>query len=54
MPSAARQLVARVLRPLLRAAEGEPRTGPWYLPFSGGWLSPNGGSSQIGGSLATI
>lgn len=33
-----RALIARVLRPLLRAAEGEPRSGPFSLPISGGWL----------------
>jgi len=39
MPSP-RALIARVLRPLLRAAEGQPRSGPFSLPISGGWLPP--------------
>jgi HK97 family phage portal protein len=36
-----RSLVTRVLSPLVRAAEGEPRRGPYYLPITGGWL-PDG------------
>ena len=31
-------LLARILRPLLKAAEGEVRPGPYYLPVTGGWL----------------
>src|SRR5215831_3811801 len=34
-------LVARSLRLMLRAVEGEPRPGPYYLPLTGGWL-PDG------------
>jgi HK97 family phage portal protein len=37
----ARTLVARGLRTVLRAVEGAPRPGPYYLPISGGWL-PDG------------
>src|SRR5215471_9371270 len=38
MMTTARALVGRVLRPLFKAAEGEPRRGPYYLPITGGWL----------------
>jgi HK97 family phage portal protein len=31
-------LLARILRPLLKAAEGSVREGPYYLPVTGGWL----------------
>jgi HK97 family phage portal protein len=31
-------LLARILRPLLKAAEGEARQGPYFLPVTGGWL----------------
>src|SRR5215831_9534605 len=41
MMTTARALVGRVLRPLLKAAEGQPRRGPFYLPITGGWL-PDG------------
>ena len=34
-------LFARSLRTVLRAVEGEPRPGPYYLPITGGWL-PDG------------
>jgi HK97 family phage portal protein len=37
-------LVARVLAPILRAAEGAFRPGPYYLPISGGWLGAEAGS----------
>lgn len=37
----ARDLIARGLRTLMRAAEGEYRPGPYYLPVTGGWL-PDG------------
>lgn len=37
----ARELVARGLRMVTRAVEGEPRPGPYMLPVSGGWL-PDG------------
>jgi HK97 family phage portal protein len=33
-----RSLVTRVLSPLIRAAEGQPRPGPHHLPITGGWL----------------
>ena len=41
MMTTARALVGRVLRPLLKAAEGQPRSGPFHLPVTGGWL-PDG------------
>jgi phage portal protein BeeE len=31
-------LLARILRPLIKTFEGEPRLGPHFLPISGGWL----------------
>jgi HK97 family phage portal protein len=34
----ARSLVARSLRTVLRAVEGQYRPGPYWLPISGGWL----------------
>lgn len=34
-------LMARSLRTVLRAVEGEPRPGPYHLPITGGWL-PDG------------
>jgi HK97 family phage portal protein len=40
-----RALIAGVLRPLLRAAEGERRPGPYYLPVTGGWLSAAAGQN---------
>jgi hypothetical protein len=42
MPSP-RALVANMLRPVLRALEGQSRAGPWHLPISGGWLPANVG-----------
>jgi len=39
-----RGAVARILRPLVRAAEGQYRPGPYYLPVTGGWLSSTAGS----------
>jgi HK97 family phage portal protein len=36
-----RGAMARVLRTVLRAVEGQPRPGPYFLPVSGGWL-PDG------------
>jgi HK97 family phage portal protein len=33
-----RGLLARTFGALARAAEGQPRPGPWYLPVTGGWL----------------
>jgi phage portal protein BeeE len=41
MMTTARALAGRVLRPLLKAVEGQPRRGPYSLPISGGWL-PDG------------
>jgi HK97 family phage portal protein len=35
--------MASVLRPLLKAAEGQPRRGPFHLPLTGGWLSAEAG-----------
>ena len=37
----ARDLVSRTLRTVLKAVEGAVRPGPYYLPYSGGWL-PDG------------
>jgi HK97 family phage portal protein len=37
----ARGLVLRTLQTVLRAVEGAPRPGPYFLPVSGGWL-PDG------------
>jgi HK97 family phage portal protein len=37
----ARSLISRVLSPLIRAVEGQPRRGPNHLPITGGWL-PDG------------
>jgi HK97 family phage portal protein len=34
----ANNLIARMLRPLLKAAEGSVRPGPYNLPVTGGWL----------------
>ena len=31
-------LLSRIFRPLLKAAEGEVRPGPYYLPVTGGWI----------------
>src|SRR6516164_3977169 len=41
----ARDLIARALRTITRAVEGEYRPGPYYLPVSGGWL-PDGVSTN--------
>lgn len=41
MRMGARDLIARGLRTITRAVEGEPRPGPYTLPISGGWL-PDG------------
>ena len=38
-----RSLVSRVIAPLVRAVEGAPRSGPFHLPVTGGWL-PDGAS----------
>jgi len=56
-----RSLVTRVLSPLIRAAEGQPRPGPYRLPITGGWL-PDGaavnwwqqGYSPISGERSAI
>jgi len=61
MMTTARALVGRVLRPLLKAAEGQYRAGPYYLPISGGWL-PDGapvnwwqtGLTPMGGERSAI
>src|SRR5215831_10373193 len=61
MMTTARALVGRVLRPLLKAAEGQPRRGPYALPITGGWL-PDGaavnwwqlGLSPSGGERSAI
>src|SRR5215204_353684 len=37
-------LLSRIFRPsAVKAAEGQYRDGPWYLPITGGWLSHNAG-----------
>jgi HK97 family phage portal protein len=41
----ARQLLARGLRSITRAVEGEVRPGPYQLPITGGWL-PDGAPSN--------
>src|SRR5215469_13204606 len=46
MMTTTRALVGRVLRPLLKAVEGEPRSGPFHLPVTGGWLSADAGQYQ--------
>jgi HK97 family phage portal protein len=43
--ASARQLLARGLRTLVRAVEGEYRPGPYNLPITGGWL-PDGSPSN--------
>src|SRR6516165_4255329 len=42
----ARDLVAGALRTIARAVEGAFRPGPYYLPYSGGWL-PEGASTNF-------
>ena len=42
----ARDLIARSLRTIVRAVEGEVRPGPYMLPISGGWL-PDGSPSNF-------
>jgi len=46
MMTTARALVGRVLRPLFKAVEGQPRSGPFHLPVTGGWLSAEAGQYQ--------
>src|SRR5215472_10851349 len=56
-----RSLVSRVIAPLVRAVEGEPRPGPHFLPLTGGWL-PDGapvnwwqvGISPSGGERSAV
>src|SRR5215471_15047959 len=56
-----RSLVARVISPLVRAVEGQPRPGPYHLPITGGWL-PDGipinwwqtGLSPTGGERSAV
>jgi HK97 family phage portal protein len=56
-----RSLVARVIAPLVRAVEGQPRSGPFHLPVTGGWL-PDGapinwwqtGLSPSGGERSAV
>jgi HK97 family phage portal protein len=43
--TSARQLLARGLRTIVRAVEGEVRPGPYNLPITGGWL-PDGSPSN--------
>jgi phage portal protein BeeE len=43
MMTTTRALIGRVLRPLLKATEGQPRRGPFHLPITGGWLSAEAG-----------
>ena len=33
-----RELISRILAPLVKATEGAYRPGPYYLPVTGGWL----------------
>lgn len=38
--------LSKIVRPLIgKAAEGQPREGPWLLPISGGWLPAGVGSN---------
>jgi hypothetical protein len=39
-------VVARIIAPLVRAAEGGRRSGPFALPITGGWLSAGAGQYQ--------
>jgi HK97 family phage portal protein len=41
----ARELIARIMKPLARAGEGQNRPGPWFLPVTGGWLPADVGDS---------
>jgi HK97 family phage portal protein len=60
-----RQVIARTLSVVAKAAEGEYRPGPWYLPVTHGWLPGDVGNSMnwwqnghtpwlAGGQLAII
>ena len=42
----ARGLLARIVAPLVRAAEGALRPGPYALPITGGWL-PDGAPTNF-------
>ena len=42
----ARGLLARIVAPLVRAAEGAFRPGPYPLPITGGWL-PDGAPTNF-------
>jgi hypothetical protein len=61
MLTTTRALVGRVLRPLLKAVEGQYRPGPHHLPITGGWL-PDGapinwwqtGLSPAGGERSAV
>src|SRR5215471_18591232 len=61
MTPTVRSLVARVIAPLVRAVEGQPRSGPYHLPVTGGWL-PDGigmnwwqtGLSPMGGERSAV
>src|SRR6516165_3650304 len=44
--ASARNLVARTLRTVAKAVEGEFRPGPYYLSISGGWL-PDGSPTNF-------
>jgi len=61
MMTTARALVGRVLRPLFKAVEGQPRSGPFHLPVTGGWLSDDApinwwqtGLSPTGGERSAV
>src|SRR5215467_11913736 len=43
MPNPLPGLLERIRGFLMRAVEGQPRPGPWYLPITGGWLPANVG-----------
>lgn len=60
-----RQVIARTLSAVAKAAEGQYRPGPWYLPVTHGWLPSDVGQSMnwwqngytpwlAGGQLAII
>src|SRR5215471_17331706 len=60
MPTA-RSLISRVLSPLLRAVEGQPRSGPYRLPLTGGFIPGGapinwwqGGLSPSGGERSAM
>src|SRR5262249_62305698 len=61
MMTTARALVGRVVRPLLKAVEAQPRSGPFHLPVTGGWLQDGAavnwwqlGLSPSGGERSAI